>query len=210
MDERLHGIAVERKRGITELARRLMNAARRVTASESDAEELVRDGFSRCVVPEEVSTTYSREFEEILARCARSPKDRTKVDEHEINSFVYRLTLTTRRDFQRKQMQTAKFTSKLAEYESAILDSIEEELCKWSDNEEMVTRVLDELLTEIAKKNDKPIGKALGDRLRSEFVPVNSRAMSQEIAAKHGISASTLRSSWRRLLITVAKRNTRC
>ena len=136
MRERPPILDAVRNRGIGELAQRLINAARRVTSSESDAEEIVRDGFARCCAPQRrgrprsslrgeaddcsnqaresaesnargVSTTYSREFEDIVARCARGNRDRSEEDERRINSFVYRLTMTTCRHLVRTQTQTA-------------------------------------------------------------------------------------------------------
>lgn len=214
--------------GLHELARRLMNAARRVTTCESDAEELVSDGFARSFCPDRPgrvcsslkspsrsgsaegskrATRYSREVPDIVVRCARPREQRSEEDERLINSFVWRLTMTTKRHLWRTRSRTATREDALAEYQcaAAVLDTIEDELCRWSEDEEAVTRVLDDILTEISRKPEDR-RKALKDRLRSELEDAEEHAKNKDIAAKYGMKLATLSSDWNRLLLSIIGR----
>lgn len=214
--------------GLLELARRIMNAARRVTTCEADAEDLVSDGFARSFCPDRPgrlcssleslsrsgsaegakrATRYSREVLDIVVRCARSREQRSEEDERCINSFVWRLTMTTKRHLWRTRARVAACEDALTEYQcaAAVLDTIEDELSRWSEDEEAVTRVLDDILTEISGKPEDR-REALKDRLRNELEDAKKRTKNKDIAAKHRVKPATLSSDWNRLLVRIIGR----
>jgi len=204
-----------RTRGIDELARRLMYTARRMTRSESDAEDLVEDGFRRAFFPERpdgspASTTYSREVEDIVERCARRDQELSDEDEVRISSFVFRLTMTTYRHLVRTRARTAPLGDDIAAREYAALDAFEEDLSVRGREDALITLLLSDLLDEIAKNRNTAVREALEERLRNEFEDPDKQTTAKDIAERHRVNPGTLASSWHRLIAAVAEKRKPC